>query len=68
MVINKRGGRITNLNTGKVVKLYERLGVYFMKAKILPPSNDMPPTSKTDWSNGDLVEMSNGELGFARRG
>ena len=61
MVINKHGGRITNLNTGKVVKLYERLGVYFMKAKILPPTDGGPMHEVSLDLKPDLS-------GFTRRG
>ena len=61
MVINRNGGTITNLITGKVIKLHERLGVYFFKAKILPPSPGM-------WSDELPLELNEDLSGFARRG
>ena len=36
LTISEDGGTITNRNTGKLVRLHERQGVYFLKMKLLP--------------------------------
>ena len=50
MVIEGGGGYIKNIASGKKIRLYERQGVYFFKAKILPPGsinpNDSPFTRR----------------------
>ena len=45
MVIEEGGGHITNLISKKRIRLYERKGVYFFKAKILPPGSVGPSES-----------------------
>ena len=37
LVINEEGGAITNKNTGKIVRLVERQGVYFFRISLKPP-------------------------------
>ena len=51
-VIHKNGGTLKNITTGKEIALYGRQGVFFFKAKVLPPGSIDPDT----------------ELPFARRG
>ena len=47
LLVTPTGGTITNRKSGHVVKLHERLGVYFFKMQLLSPAKQCQP--QQDW-------------------